>query len=84
MILQDSHGVDILICFGVIVSDRGLDYHDRQMDELIIMKEKPNFDFIRNYSLCIGSQILSKLEGTGAYGSLLLAPAEGLGGPLGP
>ena len=24
------------------------------------------------------------LEGTGAYGPLLLAPAEGLGGPLGP
>ena len=24
------------------------------------------------------------LEGTGAYGALLLAPAESLGGPLGP
>ena len=24
------------------------------------------------------------LEGTGAYGPLLLSPAEGLGGPLGP
>ena len=24
------------------------------------------------------------LEGTGAYGPLLLAPAEGLGGPSGP
>ena len=25
-----------------------------------------------------------KLEGMGAYGSLLLAPVEGFGGPLGP
>ena len=27
---------------------------------------------------------IDELEGTGAYGPLLLAPAEGLGGPSGP
>ena len=31
-----------------------------------------------------GNINIYKLEGTGAYGPLLLAPVEGLGGPLGP
>ena len=30
------------------------------------------------------SDDINQLEGTGAYGPLLLAPAEGLGGPSGP
>ena len=32
----------------------------------------------------ICTDYIERLEGTGAYGPLLLAPAEGLGGPSGP
>ena len=36
------------------------------------------------YCMCSHSLNIEVLEGTGAYGPLLLAPAEGLGGPSGP
>ena len=49
------------------------------VDEAVINSNHENTDG--------GMEILCNilvLEGTGAYGPLLLAPAEGLGGPSGP
>ena len=48
----------------------------------------PSLDYTGHWVDCTG-EIKPRseyviLEGTGAYGPLLLAPAEGLGGPSGP